>query len=62
MQDGQEGPDTKWRFIANGPDKIIMLAVYLQLTTKLKMTFAGTGPLFSKGWGKENLAYIPKQF
>lgn len=61
MLDRQEGHDTKWRFIANGPDKIIMLAVYLPLTTKEKMTCAGTGPLLSKGWGEENLRFFPEE-
>lgn len=49
MLDGQEGRDTKWRFVANGPDKIIVLAVCPPLTFKGKVTCAGTGPILPKG-------------
>lgn len=49
MLDGQEGHDTEWRCIVNGPDKIIVLAVCPPLTFKEKVTCAGTGPILSKG-------------
>lgn len=44
----QEEHDTKWRLIANRPDKIIALALCLPLTFKEKVTCAGTGPILSK--------------
>lgn len=49
MLDGQEGHDMNWRFIANGPDKIVVLVVCQSLTFKEKVTCAGTGPILFKG-------------
>lgn len=42
MLDGQEGQDTKVRFIADRPDKNTVLAVHSPVTVKEKVTCAGT--------------------